>query len=151
MLADTERWEGKSYKVYADSKGLPTQGIGHHTGVHFGDADVSDQQITEWLIGDIQTAYFDAFALFKNLDTIDVVRREVLVGLAFNMGGGTLSQFAPFIRAVNAAAWDEAAYHLETNLSNHLTPYLIDTGVRGAECAIRIDSGEILPEYLVTV
>lgn len=149
MTADTERWEGKSYKVYADSRGYPTNGIGNHNGVHFGDPDIDEATVQSDLARNLQNAYTGAQSLFPALDKMDIVRREVLIGLVFNMGRDTLSLFGPFIRAANQFDWNTAAFHLETNLSHHLTPYLLETGARAVECALRLDDGEVLEEFRV--
>jgi GH24 family phage-related lysozyme (muramidase) len=149
MLADMKRWEGSSLVVYADSRGLPTQGIGRHQGVNFGDPPITDDTETFWLIQDLQSAYQGAARLFVSLDQLDGVRRDALIGLAFNMGPTTLSTFVPFIAHINYCNWDEAAFHLLTNLSGHLTPYLNQVGARAAETALRIATGYILKEYRV--
>jgi GH24 family phage-related lysozyme (muramidase) len=149
LIADLKRWEGFSLKVYADSKGLPTQGYGRHHGVNFGDPDIDDATALRWLAGDMQDAYADALSLFPQLNIFDPIRRELLVGLVFNMGRDTLAEFAPFISWVNQQEWDEAAYHIETNMSHHLTPYLLQVGARGAEVAIRLTSGRVLQEFRI--
>ena len=146
---DGSRWEGDRLSVYADSQGLPTQGRGRHTGVHFGDPDITQETLELWFIQDWQTAYEGARTLFPGIDTLDVVRREALCWLAFNMGVETLSEFGPFIAHVNAKNWDEAAYHLLTNTAGHLTPYLLQTGARAVETALRIATGDILSEFAV--
>jgi GH24 family phage-related lysozyme (muramidase) len=145
--ADMPRYEGKSLSVYADSRGLPTQGIGRHHGVKFGDPDIDEATEYRWLAEDMQTAYADALYFFSSLDDFDLVRKEALIQLAFNMGRDTLSQFAPFIEYVNARQWDEAAYHLLVNMHHHITPYVLETGSRAAETALRICSGNVLEQY----
>jgi len=146
MIADAKRREGSSLSVYADSKQLPTQGIGRHHDVRFGDPDIDDATQERWLAEDLQSAYAGAASLFS-LDQIDIVRREALIDLVFNMGIGTLSQFHAFVDAVNACDWDSAAFHLLTNTKGHLTPYLVQVGVRAVDNALRICSGEIVPEF----
>jgi GH24 family phage-related lysozyme (muramidase) len=149
MVEDMRRWEGSSLKVYADSKGLPTQGVGRHHGVKFGDPDIDMDTEARWLAEDVQQAYFDALDLFPNLNELDVVRREAIIALAFNMGRATLSEFVPFIHYVTKGSWASAALHLMTNMAHHLTPYLTDVGERGVDEGIRIASGEIPDEFLV--
>lgn len=146
MIADAKRREGSSLSVYADSKGLATQGVGRHHGINFGDPDIDEATVTAWLADDLQSAYVGAASLFQ-LDQIDLVRREALIDLVFNMGLATLRQFAPFIAAVNDCDWDSAAFHLLTNTKGHLTPYLTQVGARAVDNALRICSGEIVPEY----
>jgi GH24 family phage-related lysozyme (muramidase) len=148
-IADKRRWEGSSLSVYADSRGLPTQGIGRHHGVSFGDPDIDKATEERWLQEDIQGAYAAAGRLFFGLASLDDVRVDALVDLAFNMGENKLSVFQPFIKAVNTKQWSEAAFHILTNTSGHLTPYLLQTGTRAVEVALRIATGEILQEFKV--
>jgi len=149
MGADMRRWEGSSLKVYGDSRNppLPTQGVGRHHGVNWGDPDITPDTEALWLAEDLQTGYSDALTLFPNLDGFDLVRKEALISVAFNMGLEKLSQFVPFIEHVNAEEWDEAAYHLMVNMKHHLTPYLLEVGARAEETALRICSGNILGEF----
>lgn len=148
VTADSFRWEGSSLKVYPDSRGFATQGRGRHSGVAFGDPDIDAATEAQWFAEDWRRAYNEALTLVPKLDAMDEVRRDAVIWLAFNMGIGTLSQFAPFIRYVRLAKWSEAAYHLLTNMSHHLTPYLQQTGARAAETALRICSGEVLEEFI---
>lgn len=148
-IADKRRWEGHSLTVYADSRGLPTQGVGRHHGVNFGDPPIDEETEERWLQEDLQGAEATARRLFYYFDRAGQVRQEALIDLAFNMGEATLTQFQPFIKAVNLQDWGSAAYHLLTNTKGHLTPYLLQTGKRAVEVALRIATGEILTEFKV--
>lgn len=147
LRADLSRWEGESLTVYPDSRGLATQGIGRHHGVSFGDPPITPEIEAQWLTEDIQGGYQAALALIPGLDALDVVRKEALIALAFNLGQETLSEFGPFLGHVNASRWSEAAFHLLTNTRGRLTPYLLQTGARAVETALRIATGEVLKEF----
>lgn len=134
-------------KVYADSKQLATQGIGRHHGVKFGDPDITPAIEALWLADDLQQAYMDALQLFPDMNALDVVRREALIDLAFNMGISTLEQFLSFIEAVNAQNWPSAHLHLLTNSRQHLTPYLTQVGVRAVDNAGRFATGIVPDEF----
>lgn len=149
MEADTKRREGFSLSVYKDSRGLATQGYGQHTGVNFGDPDIDETTAEKWLANSLQGAYAGALSLFPELDTLDLIRKETLIDLVYNMGEETLSQFTPFIAAVNNQDWIEAPWHLMTNLHGHLTPYLVETGARAVDNALRLCTGEVLREFRV--
>jgi len=151
MHADMRRREGESMKVYADSKGLATQGIGRHHGVKFGDPDITPAISALWLADDLQQGDMDALQLFPSLNALDAVRRDVCVDLAFNMGLNTLEQFVPFIDAVNAGDWPTAHLHLLTNTHQHLTPYLTQVGVRAVDNAGRIATGIVPKEFRVSL
>jgi lysozyme len=147
MHADMRRREGSSMKVYPDSRGLPTQGCGRHHGVSFGDPDITPAIEALWLADDLQQAYMDALVLFPRIAELDVVRRESLCDLSFNMGLRTLSQFDPFIRYVNARNWPSAYLHLLTNMAGRLTPYTTQVGIRAVDVAGRIRDGLIPEEF----
>lgn len=148
-IADGIRWEGKSLTVYADDRGLATQGIGRHHGVKFGDPPISENMQARWFVEDWTDAQTQGLSLFPALLSLDPVRQEALTWLVFNMGIATLSEFAPFIAHVQDNAWSEAAFHLLTNLSHHLTPYVSQVGARAIETALRIATGTVLEEYQV--
>lgn len=148
MDFDMRRREGFSLKVYADSKGLATQGIGRHHGVKFGDSDITEATAVQWLADDLQQAYQDARSLVHDLDSLDVVRRESIIDCSFNMGINSFEMFVPFLNAVNRHDWPSAHLHLLTNLKRHLTPYLTDTGVRAVDNAGRIATGFIPAEFI---
>lgn len=151
LIFDTKRREGFSAAVYADSKGLPTQGYGQHDGVCFGDPDVDEATAEHWLINRLVVATNDARNLLgsQTFDALDQVRRDSFTDLAYNMGFRTLSLFVPMIAAMRAGQWHSAADHLLVNSHQHLTPYLLDVGARAVENALRIATGRILPEQLV--
>jgi GH24 family phage-related lysozyme (muramidase) len=148
-LADKRRWEGSSLVVYADSRGLATQGIGRHHGVSFGDPPITAETEARWLGEDLQGAYAAAGRLFSGLAALDAARLDAVVDLCFNLGEEKLSVFQPFIKAVNAKQWSEASFHLLTNTSGHLTPYLTQVGARAIEVALRIATGEVPAEFKV--
>lgn len=147
LLSDTKRREGFSLSVYPDSKGLPTQGFGQHTGVSFGDPDISEATAEKWLAASLQNAYEDALELFPGLDAMDDVRRGACLDLSYNMGQGTLSQFTPFIVAVNVGDWPTAALHLLVNTKGHVNPYTLQVGARAVDNAVRIASGIVPQEF----
>lgn len=149
-IADGIRWEGESLTVYPDSRvpPNPTQGIGRHHGIRFGDPPITPDTQALWFAQDWQAAEDGALMLFPNLLSLDVVRQEALTWLVFNMGEATLAEFAPLIAYVHAQQWSEAAFHLVTNLHNHFTPYVTEVGARAAETALRIATGTILQEHI---
>lgn len=149
MMADMPRYEGMSLSVYDDGRGNATQGIGRHDGVRFGDPDITELQMWSWLDDDLQKHYAGALELFPGLAALDVVRREALIQLHFNLGHGGLALFVPFVAHVNACEWDEAAFHVMVNLHRHITPYLVEVGARAVETALRLCSGNVLAEHAV--
>jgi GH24 family phage-related lysozyme (muramidase) len=149
LAADMIRWEGLRLSVYPDSLGLPTQGVGRHSGINFGDPDITDQTAYQWLATDLQVAYSGAIGLFPSIESFDLVRKEAITSVVFNMGAEKLSQFGPFVKRINSQEWDEAAFHILTNMKGHITPYVLQVGARAEETALRICSGNILKEFSV--
>lgn len=146
-IADGIRWEGESLVVYADSRGLPTQGIGRHHGIAFGDPPIDANTQALWFAHDWFDAQTQGLSLFPALLSLDQVRQEALTWLVFNMGLAKLAEFVPFIAHVQSNEWTEAAFHLLTNTHGHLTPYTNETGARAIETALRIATGTILEEH----
>lgn len=146
LVADLTRREGLRLSVYLDTKGLPTQGIGRHHGVHEGDPDITIETAHAWLAEDLAAADNFARALIgAPYEDMDQVRRECCIDLAFNMGVATFGQFKPFLGFMRTRDYASAALHLGVNLSGHLTPYTIQTGARAIDNIARI-AGGIVPE-----
>lgn len=147
-LMDAARWEGLSLTVYADSLGFWTQGYGRHTGITKDSPPIDKATSRNWFAQDWDRARQQAREMFEGFDLLpEDVRADALTWLVFNMGAATLAEFVPFIRHVNARKWREAAFHLLTNTSGHLTPYTLQTGARAVETALRIATGEVLEEF----
>lgn len=102
--------EGKRHRVYTDSTGNPTIGVGFNLNrpdatrlLRFVGGDyralvngkdgLTDEQIDVLLNHTIMEATSTARALFRNFDHLDPVRRRVVIDMAFNMGRGTLGTF----------------------------------------------------------
>ena len=149
MVADIKRREGFSLAVYRDSNGFPTQGYGQHSGVAFGDPDITRDTALVWLNKSLGIAYVGAVDTFPNLDNLDIVRKEALIDLVYNMGADKLNIFTPFIDAVNQEDWSEAAFHLIVNTHNHINPYTLQVQSRAVDNAIRIATGTIPREFRV--
>lgn len=105
--------EGSKSFVYQDSKGFWTIGVGRnvdpssHTGL-------SPSEITLLLENDINRCKreLSSFDFYENLD---VVRKEVLIELCFNMGLSTLMQFKKMIAALKKNDFNQAAKELENS------------------------------------
>ena len=90
--------EGVKVKVYKDTKGLLTVGVGHL--IKEGDV-VSNTQIEKWFVEDVQGAVSDVMALVSTfLEQPDEIQ-EVLVNMMFNLGKVRLGKFKKMIQAVN--------------------------------------------------
>ena len=104
--------EGKRYKLYADSKGVPSIGIGRN----LRDVGVSDDEIALMFFNDI---YRVGDELSKNLpwvSDLDEVRLRVFYDLCFNMGIGGLLQFHHMLSAAKAGDFNTAADELNHSI-----------------------------------
>ncbi len=149
MVADINRREGFSLSVYKDSNGFPTQGYGQHSGVNFGDPDITTQTANKWLYSSLGLAYRGAITIVPDLDNFDLVRLEALIDLVYNMGEQKLAMFTPFVTSVNDKDWTEAAFHLLINSHNHINPYTLQVQSRAVDNAIRIATGEVPKEFRI--
>lgn len=117
-------WEGSEGKVYKDSAGLPTIGVGHlltkdelHSGkisilgksVHYRDG-LSEQQIRDLLKQDIVSRE----AAVTNLVRVPLTQNQfdALVSFVFNVGRHAF-QNSTLLKKLNAGQYDEVPNQLE--------------------------------------
>lgn len=101
--------EGRSKKLYVDTVGKVTAGVGRN----LTNRGLSDDEIDLMLANDIKLAEKDARSLVPDFDRLDDVRQEVLVNMSFNLGYSRLAGFKKFLAAVNAGRFAEAAAEME--------------------------------------
>jgi lysozyme len=103
LIAD----EGLKYRVYKDSLGIETIGIGRN----IRDKGLSRVEILFLAENDIHECEGDlrSFDWFSALDT---VRRRACLNLRFNLGPGRLRTFTKFLAAMAAQQYDQAADEL---------------------------------------
>ena len=100
--------EGVRPKVYFDSLGIPSVGVGRN----LRDKGLSMQEIDYLLDNDLADAERDARVLVPGFDRLTERRKAVLLNLAFNLGRGRLAGFKRFLAALEAGAWEQAAAEL---------------------------------------
>ncbi len=112
--------EGLVKKVYLDSLGYKTAGVGHllvgaEKDLAVGTA-VSDEQIAKWLEHDIQDAINKATNwLGQAFEDMDEVRQRIIVSFAFNLGN-RIQQFKTMKAALLLQRYDLAANSMENSL-----------------------------------
>ena len=97
--------EGKQNKMYMDSMGIPTIGIGHN----LRDKPISDAAIHQIFQDDTMDAVADARKLLPIFDTLTEGRKAVLVNMAFNLGYFGLSQFHHTLALITSGDYAGAA------------------------------------------
>jgi lysozyme len=100
--------EGYKKKMYLDSRGIWTIGIGHN----LRDKPLSDRAVQVIFEDDMADAEADARILFKSFDSLNDVRKAVVVNMSFNMGFAVLSQFRQTISAIDAGDYAKAAAYM---------------------------------------
>ena len=127
LYARVRRHEAVKRRLYFDSKGILTGGIGHalgNTGVALEvqramlapgvmDRDLGLETIERWFAQDITTAENETrhLALLRGVDfdRLGDLRQEVLVEMGFQMGSQRLGGFTKMWAALAAADWITAA------------------------------------------
>ena len=110
--------EGISHRVYIDSLGYKTVGIGHL--IKESDPEylkdrkagelITDEELNELFLADTAIAIQDAIIIFNTeWDKIPPIAQEVIVNMLFNLGRLRFLGFKKFIKAVYAKDWSTAA------------------------------------------
>ena len=124
------RHEGKRNKVYRDTKGIPTIGIGFNLnrgdaknkiealGLNYNDVlngkqSLTDAQINILYKNDINSAKRIARNFISNFDQHPLSIQNVLINMAFNMGAETLSEFQNFKKDIENKNYQSAATRME--------------------------------------
>jgi lysozyme len=100
--------EGVRQKVYKDSLGIETIGVGRN----LRDVGLSHHEINILLENDLVKAEVDCRVLYPSFDKLSDARKAVLLNLAFNMGRSRLAGFVKFKEALEAGAFPQAADEL---------------------------------------
>lgn len=99
------RDEGCRLKVYADSRGIPTIGVGRN----LRDKGISQAEADTMLDADIAEYTAAVIARVPCATRLDEARRGVLVSMAFNLGVGGLLAFQKMLAALEAGDYATAA------------------------------------------
>ena len=97
--------EDRRKRIYTDSVGKISGGVGRN----LTDRGFRDDEIDLMLANDVAEAIGECRKLFRNFDTLNEIRQEVLVNMMFNMGFGRLSGFKRMNAAIHAGDWVEAS------------------------------------------
>jgi lysozyme len=105
LIYELRRDEGVKNKVYLDTEGIETIGVGRN----LRDRGLSDDEIDHLLANDISLAEADARDLVDSFDFLTDARQRVVTNMAFNLGKTRLSKFKKFLDAIEHANWERAA------------------------------------------
>lgn len=130
LLAQLIKHEGKKTRVYEDSKGIRTVGVGfnlkredaqkrieelglNYTQVLEGKQELEESQIMKLFEADVDVAVVDCKSLFPKFTDLSDVRQRVLIDMMFNLGKPSFAKFKKMIRHVNDANFDDAAKEMK--------------------------------------
>jgi lysozyme len=124
--------EGKRTKVYKDSEGIPTIGVGFnltradakkkiedlgldYLKVKAGEQELSEAQVSKLLKADIDNAIADCMSVFPKFSDLSEVRQRALADMMFNLGKERFSKFHKLIANVKEGKYLEAADEMKTS------------------------------------
>ena len=100
--------EGVEHKVYEDTEGIKTVGVGRN----LEDRGLSDDEIDYLLSNDIDICVKELEQTFDWYDDLDDIRKRVLIDMMFNLGMPRLKGFVNMLKAIEARAWRSAAVEM---------------------------------------
>lgn len=126
IIPRVKQHEGVKPKVYRDSGGIPTVGVGfnlnrqdsiqrlkevgaNYVKIKSGQASLTDEQMSKLLIQDLTAAQKDAVTLVQNWNALPTSVQGVLIEMTFNLGKKGLSEFKNFLGYINTQNFDKAA------------------------------------------
>jgi len=129
ILPRVKQHEGVKSKMYYDSRGIPTIGVGFNLNrpdstqklqavgadlqsIKTGKAVLTDDQISKLLIQDLTSAQRDAQILVQNWKALPDSVKGVLVEMTFNLGKKGLSEFKNFLGHINSRNFQNAAHEM---------------------------------------
>lgn len=105
------RHEGKRSKVYTDTVGKRTIGVGRN----LDDVGLSDDEIMILLRNDIKRTqeFLNGFSWFRRLDQD---RADAITDMVFNIGPAGFAKFTKLICALTAGAYGQAADEMMSSM-----------------------------------
>lgn len=119
-------------KVYHDSKGLETIGVGRN----LRGKGISREEAYHLLNNDIEEVVVDLDQHLPWWRKLDEVRQRVLANMRFNMGHETFFTFHNTLLLIQLGKYDEAATHVLT------LPWATQTGTRAIRLAAMLATGK---------
>ena len=105
LMAELERDEGRRLKIYFDSRGIPTIGIGRN----LRSVGISDGEAEFMLGNDVARVVADLDQALPWWRKLDEDRQRVLANMAFNLGIEGLCTFRHTLGAIERGDYTEAS------------------------------------------
>lgn len=134
------RDEDEVLKVYLDTEGIPTAGVGHNLKAHGIDLPVgtpiTPEESAQWLDEDIERVQFNLHKYLPWVTELDEVRQAVLANMSFNLGIIGLLGFHRTLTMIEAGNYPgAAAAMLESKWSEQV-------GARAQRLSRQMETGE---------
>lgn len=97
--------EGKRNKMYSDSMGIPTIGIGHN----LRDGAISDRAVSQIFLDDLDAVLAELNTKLPWYLQLSDARQRVLANMAFNVGVPRLLGFHNMLSALQIGDYERAA------------------------------------------
>lgn len=117
--------EGKRSKVYTDSVGIQTIGVGRN----LEDVGLSEDEIMYLLENDIKRVLNDCWHHLPWFGDLSQERQYVIIDMVFNLGIHGFLKFKKLIAAIEKEHWQEAAREMINS------QWAVQVGQRAAELA----------------
>jgi|TARA_R110002020_G_scaffold102221_1_gene240231 lysozyme len=108
LISQLKVHEGVRNKVYLDTEGIETIGVGRN----LKDRGLFEDEIELMLANDIREFQEEVERTFGWWSDLDDVRQRVVVDMAFNMGLGSLSKFKNTLGHIEAGRYEEASIEM---------------------------------------
>jgi len=102
LLASVKKHEGYRNKVYLDTLGKRTVGVGHLCVEDFweDDKEYEEKFLMTILEHDLETAIKGAERLLKDCHILDSLAREIIIEMVFQLGETGVSKFKNMLKAL---------------------------------------------------
>jgi|TARA_R110000803_G_scaffold56943_4_gene114620 lysozyme len=120
--ADIKRHEGEVLKIYEDSLGYKTLGIGHLCQPQDPEytwevgTPVTQEVVDLYFTDDFNKHYQEAAHIYGSIPSFNrlpTTIQHVLVNMCFNLGGTRLSKFKNMLKACKEGDWKQMAVEME--------------------------------------
>ena len=135
LIKQLAHHEGVVLKVYKDSLGIDTIGIGRNVDVN-GGLGLSDEEVDFLLEKDIERVIKELSTEYVWFSDLDEVRKDAMIDISFNLGATRLRKFVLALDAMATADYKTAAKEfLDSDWSRTVKG-------RSVELAAMIETGE---------
>lgn len=135
LRATLRKAEGVRPKVYIDSVGVPTIGVGRN----LKDVGLRAEEIDFMLTNDIAAAWLSVTKTWPWVLGLSDVRQRALTEMCFQLGLGGLGAFVKALKAIEEGRWEDASVEL---LNSH---WASQTPSRAERIAFMVRSDEDVP------